>query len=323
VNLLRTAAKNAHSKSLEKLAQAISTFDGPFDKIKQMIQKMIFRLMSEQKDEDDHKNWCDLENEKSTESKDDKSEKVDTFKAKIKEMNDAINLLVKQITANNKKAEQIQEHKATETELREENHAEIVATVKDSQDAQAAMTSAISVLKDFYKSSGMIAKEPWEFVQIRAHTQRDAGLPAKPETWDSSYSGASDPNGSDGVLSLLDATMQKFSQMEADAKVQDETDQKNYDQDMSAKTVQLAETNQDTSMKTSKKDSLQQKMEAMTGQLKHTTSEYDAVVQYLKDLVPACGEGDSSYDDRKKARADEITALRKAQTILEDAFRAK
>ena len=67
------------------LAQEISTFDGPFNKIKQMIQKMIFRLMSEQKDEDDHKNWCDLETEKSTESEDDKDEKIQMFKAKMSE----------------------------------------------------------------------------------------------------------------------------------------------------------------------------------------------------------------------------------------------
>ena len=52
-----------------------------------------------------------------------------------------------------------------ETELRNENHAEIVATIKDSQDAQAAVTQATAVLKDFYKESGMIAKEPWEFLQ--------------------------------------------------------------------------------------------------------------------------------------------------------------
>merc|ERR1719321_1175348 len=65
VNLLKKAATAAHSKALSKLAQEISTYDGPFDKIKQMI----LRLMSEQKDEDDHKNWCDLETEKSTESK--------------------------------------------------------------------------------------------------------------------------------------------------------------------------------------------------------------------------------------------------------------
>jgi len=322
VNLLKTAASKAHSKALQKLAQEISTYDGPFDKIKQMIQKMIFRLMSEQKDEDDHKNWCDLESEKSTESKEDKDEKVKMFKKKVAEHDAAIKKLMKQITDNNDKAADITKHMEEETSLRNENHAEIVATIKDSQDAQAAVNQATQVLKDFYKESGMIAKEPWEFVQVSSH--RGVDLPKSPDTWDSSYTGVTDPkNGADGVLALLDGVMQKFSAMEADAKVQDETDQKNYEQDMQASKITLEETKQDTQMKTTKKDSMQEKMEGLQGQLKHTTTEFDAVVQYLKDLQPACGEGGSSYEDRKKARADEITALRKAQTILEDAFRAK
>merc|ERR1719321_14810 len=83
VKLLKTAASKAHSKALEKLAAEIATYNGPFDKINQMIQKMIFRLMSEQKDEDDHKNWCDMETEKSTESKESKDEKVKMFKKKV------------------------------------------------------------------------------------------------------------------------------------------------------------------------------------------------------------------------------------------------
>merc|ERR1719454_1643937 len=85
VNLLRKAAREVHSKSLQKLAQEISTFDGPFDKIKAMIQKMIFHLMGEQKDEDEHKLWCDMETEKSTESKDDKTEKVNLLTLKVRE----------------------------------------------------------------------------------------------------------------------------------------------------------------------------------------------------------------------------------------------
>merc|ERR1719407_179095 len=322
VNLLKKAATAAHSKSLQKLAQEISTYDGPFDKIKQMIQKMIFRLMSEQKDEDDHKNWCDMEMEKSTESKEDKDEKIQMLKKKVAEHDAAIKKLIKQITDNNDKAADITKYMEEETELRNENHAEIVATIKDSQDAQAAVTQATQVLKDFYKESGMIAKEPWEFVQVSS--RRGVDLPDSPDTWDSSYTGVTDPeNGADGVLALLDGVMTKFSTMEADAKSQDVTDQKNYEKDMQASKISLEETKQDTQMKTTKKDSMQEKMEGLAATLKHTTSEFDAVVQYLKDLQPACGEGDSSYEDRKKARSDEITALRKAQTILEDAFRAK
>merc|ERR1719380_245141 len=111
--------------------------------------------------------------------------------------------------------------------------------------------------------------------------------------------------------------------MEAEAKVTDETDQKEYEKDMNAKKIEIDETNEDTKMKTSKKESVQESMESAAAQLKHTSAELDAVEQYLKDLEPACGTGDSSYDDRKKARADEIEALRRAQTILEEAFRAK
>merc|ERR1719324_1258412 len=80
-SLLRKAAEAAHSKSLRRLAQEISTFDGPFDKIKAMIQKMVFRLMAEQKDEDEHKLWCDKEFEKNTESQNDKTDKQDLITA--------------------------------------------------------------------------------------------------------------------------------------------------------------------------------------------------------------------------------------------------
>merc|ERR1719163_2668385 len=158
----------------------------------------------------------------------------------------------------------------------------------------------------------MIPKEPWEFVQTGSH--RDVELPESPSTWDSSYTGTSDPkNAGDGILTILSETGEKFAKMEADAKVQDETDQKNYEEDMAAKKIEIDETNTDTQMKTSKKDSATEKMEGLAAQLKSTSSE----------LEPACGTGDSSYADRKKARADEMDALRKAQTILEEAFRAK
>merc|ERR1719456_211338 len=84
VKILIAEAQKLHSKSLRRLAQQISAhLAGPFDNINQMIQKMIFRLMAEQKDEDDHKNWCDMELEKSVESRDDKADKKEELENKI------------------------------------------------------------------------------------------------------------------------------------------------------------------------------------------------------------------------------------------------
>jgi len=325
VALLREAGKSHHNGALQKLANTIMAFDGPFDKIKAMIQKMTFRLQAEQKDEDDHKNWCDLELQKNQDITDDKTEKIDMTKIEITELDSELKITIKAIVENNEKLSDIETYMAQETQLREENKAEIELTIKDAVAGAEAVTQAITVLKDFYKESGMIAKEPWEFIQTsKASKSAGVTLPDKPSTWDASYTGVTDPeSGSDGVLGILEGVSTKFATMESDAKLQDATDQKSYDKDMASKKVEIADVTSDTQMKESKKQSLQEKLDAASAKLKHLTSENDAVLQYLKDLKPACAPGEGSYEDRKQARTDEITALRKAQTILEDAFRAK
>ena len=78
VNLLRKAASKTQAKELTKLADQLAKLSeqplgsGVFDQIKNMIQKMIFHLMSEQTDEDNHKNWCDTELTKTNVSAEDK-----------------------------------------------------------------------------------------------------------------------------------------------------------------------------------------------------------------------------------------------------------
>merc|ERR1719327_654546 len=76
----------------------------------------------------------------------------------------------------------------------------------------------------------------------------------------------------------------------------------------------------DTSQKKEKQNTLEDKLSATAGDLKSSSAALKAVVKYMEDLEPACGSGDSSFEDRKKARTDEIEALKKAQTILEEAF---
>jgi len=325
VALLREAGKRAHSGALIKLAAEIQAYGGPFAKIKSMIQKMIFQLQGEQKDEDDHKNWCDLETSTNTEKKEDGDEKIKLMKIKAEELDSEIRIAVKDIKENNEKLSDLTAYMEQETELREENKAEIELTIKDAQAGAEAVAQATAVLKDFYKESGMVAKEPWEFIQTSMeHSMRGVTLPDKPETWDASYTGTADPaDPQDGVLGILDGVAQKFAAMEADAKLQDTTDQKDYEKDMAAKKVEIASVKTDTQMKTQKQTSLQEKLDGVNSKLKHVESENYAVRQYLKDLEPACAGPEGSYEDRKKARSDEITALRKAQTILEDAFRAK
>ena len=81
-----------------------------------------------------------------------------------------------------------------------------------------------------------------------------------------------------------------------------------------------AEKEKSAEMKGARKTALMQKLEGMNQNKAHLTKELEAVNTYLKDLEPACVSGDSSYSEHKAARADEITALWKAQNILQEAF---
>jgi hypothetical protein len=85
VNLLKKTAIVAHSRALERLAVEVAAhLNGPFSQVDNMIQKMIFRLMAEQKAEDQHKLWCDKELAQTKAMKDSKDDNVEELDSKIK-----------------------------------------------------------------------------------------------------------------------------------------------------------------------------------------------------------------------------------------------
>merc|ERR1719421_2732009 len=142
---------------------------GTFDQIKNMIEKMIFHLMSEQKDEDDHKNWCDKELETTEMMKEDKEHKNATTVANINQLDAEILQLTEEINDNTAWISDMESQIETQMSARADSKAENAATVKDAQDAQ----TAISVLEDFYKSTGEVQKEAWEsFAQVRKTVRR-------------------------------------------------------------------------------------------------------------------------------------------------------
>merc|ERR1719386_193450 len=105
VNLLRKAGSKKQTAALAKLADKIAALkqtpgSGVFDQIKNMIEKMIFHLMSEQTDEDNHKNWCDKELETTTMMIEDKNATKEELQASIDELTAEIESLADAIEEN-------------------------------------------------------------------------------------------------------------------------------------------------------------------------------------------------------------------------------
>jgi len=66
-------------------------------------------------------------------------------------------------------------------------------------------------------------------------------------------------------------------------------------------------------MKTQENQRVTAHIAVMAKNLKGQERELEAANQYLSDLEHACVDGDSTYDDRKAARDQEIAALKTAE----------
>jgi hypothetical protein len=317
VNLLRREARRSDNKAFAEFAEQVAHMvTGPFDEVQGMIQKMIFRLMAEQKDEDEHKTWCDLELEKTNISKTNKEEKIAGLESKINTGEAKATVLAEEIEDAHEMVATLEEHMKEATEIRQAGSKENAAAVEDAKDAQTAIAQATAVLEAYYKESGMIGSE----VLLQSRHREPVTIPEEPSTWDASYTGIADPNSGDGIISMLKEISADFARMEADTLASEAMDKKMYDEEMSKCEIEKAKRAKEAEMKTDEKKRLTDKVASYAKSLKHTTSELEAVEQYSKDLSPACLEGSSTYEDRKAARSAEITALKEAQVILEEAF---
>merc|ERR1719409_798072 len=329
VNLLRKAGSTKQTAALKKLADKIASLkvgqtpgSGTFDQIKNMIQKMIFHLAAEQKDEDDHKNWCDKELETTAMMKKDKETKRDTLQASIDVLTQEIADLQVKITENQEAVALMNTEIEEETAERQAEKAENTATIKDAQDAQNAVSEAIAVLSEFYKGTGMVEKEAWELNQMNAHVRRIKAAPGEtaepePELFEPGYKGSEEGA---GVIGMLEEIAQNFALMETGAKA-DETEQSDeYEKWMTDTKISISEKEQDTQMKTARMERQKEKLVSKTDDFKHNKKELEATLQYEADLQHACVDGDSTYEDRKAARTKEIEALKEAQDIPEKAF---
>jgi hypothetical protein len=321
VNLLREEAHAAHSRSLEQFAEEIKAhLTGPFDDVNNMIQKMIFRLIAEQKDEDEHKNWCDLEMSKTNTSMTDKSEKITALTLKIEAGRASAEALTNEIKTANEMVATLTEHMAEAADIRASGKAENAVAIKDAADAQRAIAKATAVLEAHYKETGMMKKEAWEFLE--SATGQPVSLPVEPSTWDAAYVGVADPAAQpSGVVAILKQISADFARMEADTAAQEEVDKTAYEEDTKSCEIEKARRSKEAEMKGEEKKRLMDKIGSLEKTQKHVQDELATVKQYLKDLGPACIEGDSTYDQRKTSRAAEISALKEAQTILADAFK--
>jgi len=296
---LRNQAAQLDSRVLSVLASRVS--DDPFQKVKKMIKDLLVRLMEEANEEAEHKGWCDTELSTNEQTRAEKTEAVETLHAEIDQLEASIAKLTEEISDLTKAVADLDTAMAKATKLRQEEKAENAQTVKDSQEAQAAVAQALTVLKEFYAKAG----EATALLQAQ---------PEAPEIFEKEYKGMQSENG--GVIGMLEVIESDFARLESDTKAAEASAQKAYDSFMSDSKVDKAAKTKDIEHKTTKKQDETQAVTTKRDDLEGTQKELDAALAYFDKLKPSCVDAGVSYEDRVARRKEEIESLQEALRIL-------
>merc|ERR1719327_37177 len=199
---LESRASKLDSRVLSMMALKVG--ENPFGKVKKMIDEMITKLIEQANEEATHKGWCDTEMAKNTQTRDLKTDEINTLTAKADKLTAGITRLASEIQDLQTAINEIDAAVAKAISVRTAEKKKNKETVEDAQKAQAAVTAALNVLKDFYAK----AAQATAFVQTK-QPEIDA-----PKTFEGSYTGMGDSTG--GVVGLLEVIGSDFARLEAE-----------------------------------------------------------------------------------------------------------
>jgi len=304
---LKDQGNRIHSRVLSTLASRVAT--DPLKKVKSMIRDLIVRLLEEAKSETDQNAWCSKELVGNKHARDTKTEKVELLHATQDQLKASTSVLTEDLST---LTQQIQDSDKAVSEaltMRSEEKAKNEQTVKDAQDAQAAISQAVAVLEQFYGR----AAEATALVQIKMEAQ-SGQQPTAPEIFDSPYTGMQ--AGSGGVLGMLEVIQSDFARLEAETSAAESQAQREHQEFLNDSELDKAQKSKDIEHKTESLADQRLRLEETKSDLVGTQKELDAANAYYDTLKPKCVETGVSYEERTQRRQEEIESLQEALRIL-------
>merc|ERR1719160_2318925 len=206
---LQDRARELNSRVLSVLAERVEK--DPFKKVKKMIKDMIDKLMEEAGAEASHKGWCDKELATNEHTRKEKTDAVETLHSEIDELTASNAKLTEEITQLSTEVADLDAAVAKATKMREEEKAKNAETIKDAQQAQTAVSQALTVLKEFY-----------------AKAAKATALVQQPAIFDSPYKGMGGNAG--GVVGMLEVIESDFARLQAETQASEAKAQKEYEE---------------------------------------------------------------------------------------------
>merc|ERR1719389_372666 len=342
----------SHQTQLSLIASALKSKSVDFSKITEQIDGMVDVLGKEQADDDSQKDFCDAEFEKSAAEKKDTEEAIASLAASIEEMTATVSTLSSEIETLQAEIKSLDKAVAEATEQRKEEHATFVQAQAENQAATQLVEAAKNKLNKFYRPNLYKAPERRElteeerilvssggadprdaeeaaaaanpsgiagtgitvFAQIRSAS--NAVPPPPPETFGAYQKKDGKSN---GVMQLMDNMVEELKTEHTEAKHEEETAQKNYEDLMSASQKTRSKNAESITEKESASSEWTEKIENAKTDHASPTDSLAKLAEYIAGLHASCDFLVENYGARKEARTNEIEGLKNAKAVLSGA----
>jgi len=317
VTQIKHMAKKLNSADLSLLAMKIAA--DPFAKVKELIQQLIERLLTESENEATQKGWCDTEIGKANTDRDHRMADTKSLSAKAlveeaekKNQEETITLLTNELSA-------LQSDHSEVTRIREAEKAENKKVLEESREGLTAVEKAMATLKKFYGKASRANQSGYVgFVQTNAEQS--------PVAVDMAGAGVSGAQGNyegnqhagQGIIGMLEIIVSDFKrsiEMAETAEKDSYTQYSSYDKEAKAsmKSKETGLENAQDDLKIVSGD-----LVATLNKLKDNQKLLDMSLQALETLRPACVDTDMSWEEKVARRDAEIQALKDALAVFED-----
>jgi len=310
VTLVKKLAREQHSSALAQLASRIAVVmrygtaggDDVFGKVKSLITELIDRLEKEAGSEATQKAYCDEQMAKTAEKKAELDSdiaklttKIDIAVARSAQLKEEVATLQSELAA-------LAKSQAEMDSTRIDEHAAFVQAKADLEEGISGIQGALSVLRDYYASSGSssLLQDPLEL----APAPELAPMHTKAEGAGSS------------IVGILEVVESDFSKSLATETVAEEEAQTTYEKVMQENKITKAMKDQDVKYKSQEATSLDKEIAENSSDKDVLLTELSAVLEYGEKLNSMCVAKPETYEDRSKRRQAEIAGLKDALNIL-------
>jgi len=302
---LQEASSRLKSPTLAMLALKVSA--DPFGKVKELMQKLIERLVHEATQEATKKGFCDTELGKAKKDREFRAAEVDKIDSEIAVLEVKEDQLTLDIEKLAKDLKKLTADLKEATDIRTKEKAENAKTIKTAKEGAKAVYEAIMIMKSFYNDA-----KGASLLQVAASpVAEDTSGPG----FEGGYEGKQ--TAANGIISMLEVIQSDFKRTVMTTTKEEKAAAAEFVEFDRATKADISGKETKSKLNADDLDMTKATIKVKYEDLQSNQNLLDDALKQLEELHPLCVDSGMSYEERVAKREEEIKALKKAFCLLD------